>query len=78
MAMDPSEIPPPSKLSKIAMLGTFPPLRGLSSYCLELSVAVADLVPVEFISFRKLYPGFLYPCGDLKDEDSFKSAEDQR
>jgi glycosyltransferase involved in cell wall biosynthesis len=60
------------------MLGTFPPLRGLSSYCLELSVAVADLIPVEFISFRKLYPGFLYPGGDLKDDDSFPSAEHER
>ena len=57
------------------MLGTFPPLRGLSSYCLELAVAVAELAQVEFISFRKLYPGFLYPGGDLKDDDSFPSGE---
>ena len=76
--MDPSEIPPSSKLSKIAMLGTFPPLRGLSSYCLELAVAVAELVQVEFISFRKLYPGFLYPGGNLKDDDSFPPAEHKR
>ena len=53
------------------MLGSFPPLRGLSSYCLELSMALADLVQVEFISFKKLYPGFIYPGGDLKNDYTY-------
>jgi glycosyltransferase involved in cell wall biosynthesis len=75
--MDFSESPPSSELSKIAMLGTFPPLRGLSSYCLELSKALADLVKVEFLSFKKLYPGFLYPGGRLKDDCSFPITEHQ-
>lgn len=56
------------------MLGTLPPLRGLSSYCLELALAMANLVPVEFISFKKLYPGFLYPGGRLKEDHSFPDA----
>ena len=56
------------------MLGTFPPLRGLSSYCLAISLALADLVRVEFISFKKLYPGFLYPGGGLKEDHSFPAA----
>jgi glycosyltransferase involved in cell wall biosynthesis len=56
---------------KIAMLGTFPPLRGLSSYCLELSMALADHVRVSFISFKHLYPGFLYPGGELKDDTTY-------
>ena len=60
------------------MLGTFPPLRGLSSYCLDLSLAVADLVQVEFISFKKLYPEFLYPGGDLKEDHSFPPATHAR
>ena len=50
------------------MLGTFPPLRGLSSYCLELSMALARRVHVEFISFKHLYPGFLYPGGGLQED----------
>ena len=41
------------------MLGSYPPLRALSSYCLELASSVADLAEVEFISFKKLYPAFL-------------------
>ena len=72
------ETPRSSKLSKVAMLGTFPPLRGLSSYCFELSMAIADLVKVEFLSFKKLYPGFLYPGGGLKEDHSFPAAEHER
>lgn len=56
------------------MLGSFPPLRGLSSYCLEIASALARLVDVEFISFKKIYPGFLYPGGDLKEDHSFPTA----
>ena len=76
--MDLSETPPVSGVSKVAMLGSFPPLRGLSSYCLELSLAMADLIQVEFISFKKLYPGFLYPGGGLKEDHSFPAAEHER
>ena len=59
------------KVKKIAMLGSFPPLRGLSSYCFEIAAALAVSVNVEFISFKKLYPKFLYPGGDLKDDHTF-------
>lgn len=59
------------EVTKIAMLGTFPPLRGLSSYCLALTTALADLVQIEFISFKRLYPGFLYPGGNLKNDHTF-------
>jgi glycosyltransferase involved in cell wall biosynthesis len=55
------------------MLGSWPPLRGLSSYCLEIASALARRVNVEFISFKKIYPAFLYPGGGLKDDDSFPS-----
>jgi glycosyltransferase involved in cell wall biosynthesis len=56
---------------KIAILGSFPPLRALSSYCLELSLALSELGKIEFISFKKIYPAFLYPGGDLRDDPSF-------
>ncbi len=72
------ETPRSSKLSKVAMLGTLPPLRGLSSYCFALSLALADRVRVEFISFNKLYPGFLYPGGSLDEDHSFPAAEHER
>jgi len=53
------------------MLGSLPPLRGLSSYCLELASSVSNLAEVEFISFKKLYPAFLYPGGGLEDDHTF-------
>ncbi len=58
---------------KIALVGTLPPLRGLSSYCREFAMALADVRPVEFISFNKLYPASLYPGGGLKEDGSFPS-----
>jgi len=56
---------------KIVMLGSLPPIRALSSYCLELANAVAELGRVQFISFKKMYPTMAYPGGDLKDDHSF-------
>jgi len=57
------------------MLGSLPPLRALSSYCLELALAVADIEEVEFISFRKIYPARLYPGGDLEDDHTFPTLK---
>ena len=51
------------------MLGSLPPIRGISSYCLELSKAVASKCHVNFITYRdeKIYPSFLYPGGTATD-----------
>jgi glycosyltransferase involved in cell wall biosynthesis len=62
---------PPVAPIKIAILGSFPPLRALSNYCLGLSLALSEMGRIEFISFKKIYPAFLYPGGDLIDDDSF-------
>ncbi len=48
-----------------------PPLRALSSYCLELAHAMADLCRVRFLSFKKIYPTAAYPGGDLRDDHTF-------
>ncbi len=53
---------------RVAMVGSLPPLRGISGFCRELALSVCRLVPVEFISFRAMYPRFLYPGGDTRDE----------
>ncbi len=53
------------------MLGSLPPLRALSSYCLEFALAAADVADVEFMSFKRIYPSFLYPGGNLQDDDTF-------
>lgn len=55
----------------VAMLGTMPPIRALSSYCLELARAVAELGRVQFISFKKIYPTVAYPGRDLSEDHTF-------
>lgn len=65
----------PLPIRKVAILGTMPPIRALSSYCFELSRAVAEMCQVEFISFKKIYPSFLYPGGKLEDDDTYPPVE---
>jgi len=60
-------------VNTIAMLGSFPPLRGVSAYCLELATAMAERCRVDFISFRKMYPSALYPGGNLTNDPTFPS-----
>ena len=60
---------------RIVMLGSLPPIRALSSYCLELAYAVAELGRVQFISFKKMYPAMAYPGRDLKDDHSFPAIK---
>ena len=60
-------------IESVAILGTMPPIRALSSYCLELAHAIADLGRVQFISFKKIYPSAVYPGGGLRDDHTFPS-----
>ncbi|TET72251.1 MAG: glycosyltransferase [Candidatus Aminicenantes bacterium] len=48
---------------KITLIGTLPPVKGLSPYCQELLKSLSKKMKVEFIGFKKLYPDFLYPGG---------------
>jgi len=60
------------------MLGTLPPLRGLSSYCFELARAVSDRCDIDFLSFKHLYPSFLYPGGDLEEDSTFPPIQSNK
>jgi glycosyltransferase involved in cell wall biosynthesis len=62
-------------IKHVAMLGSLPPLRALSPYCLGLATAMAEAVKVEFISFDKIYPGFLYPGRDLEEDHTFPAID---
>jgi glycosyltransferase involved in cell wall biosynthesis len=46
---------------KITMIGTLPPLKGISAYCLELVGAISRHIKIKFINFKSLYPKWLYP-----------------
>jgi glycosyltransferase involved in cell wall biosynthesis len=54
---------------KITMIGALPPLTWNSTYSLELSRSLAQYVDLVFISFKKLYPTFLYPSGKVKGKN---------
>ena len=60
---------------RVALLGSLPPLRGLSSYCFELVKALVEFGKIEFISFSKMYPAQLYPGGDLQDDHTFPEID---
>ena len=55
-------------ISKVTMIGALPPLKGNAYYCLSLSQEMSRRIATEFISFKRLYPGFLYP-GGVEDND---------
>lgn len=60
-------------IESVAILGTMPPLRALSSYCLELANAIGNLCKVRFLSFKKIYPTAAYPGGDLRNDHTYPS-----
>lgn len=56
-------------------MGTLPPVKGLSPYCQELLKSLSKKIEVEFISFKELYPDFLYPGGTKVRHWNHKPAE---
>ena len=49
------------------MIGTLPPIKGLSPYCYHLAKALATKIDLEVICFKSIQPDFLY-SGGTKDE----------
>jgi glycosyltransferase involved in cell wall biosynthesis len=60
-------------MDSVSILGSLPPLRALSSYCYSFFQAISRLTDAEFISFKSIYPSFLYPGGALKQDNTFPS-----
>jgi len=54
----------------ISVIGTLPPVKGLSAYTLEFLKALAACNPVDFIGFKKLYPEVMYPGGTVDHSSS--------
>ena len=47
----------------VTMVGTLPPVKGISDTCIELLRELDRLQSVYFLNFSKIYPPFLYPGG---------------
>lgn len=60
---------------KVTLIGTLPPIKGLSPYCQELLKSLSKNIEVEFIGFKKLYPDFLYPGGTRVKDNNYKTPE---
>jgi len=56
---------------KVTLIGTLPPIKGISPYCMELLKSISQKAEVEFIGFKKLYPDFLYPGGTAVADKSY-------
>jgi glycosyltransferase involved in cell wall biosynthesis len=57
------------------IIGTLPPIKGLSPYCQELVNSLSKNVEIEFIGFKKLYPDFLYPGGTKFTDANYRIVE---
>lgn len=49
----------------VTMIGTLPPLKGMSQYIKSLLAPLSEITPIYFIGFKSLYPNWLYPGGTL-------------
>lgn len=47
---------------KVTLVGTLPPLLGVSEVCLGLIESLKEKVDLEFFSFKDLFPSFLHPA----------------
>lgn len=55
----------------VTLLGTWPPIPGISAYCFQLADALSRRVRLEVLTFSSLYPNFLYPGGPVPRDEGF-------
>ncbi|MEM4270860.1 MAG: glycosyltransferase [Candidatus Pacearchaeota archaeon] len=53
----------------VSFVGTLPPIKGISDYCLEQVKSLSKEIDIEFFNFSSIYPEFLYPGGETKEID---------
>lgn len=60
----------------VSMLGTLPPQKALSSYCLGLATALdAAGAQLFFYSFSSLYPAWLHPSKETQEDPTFRKID---
>ena len=58
---------------KVTMVGTFPPIKGISEYCVHLAGALGRRIEVDFVGFSHIYPEWLYPGGTKEQDDTLRA-----
>lgn len=56
-----------TKISSVTVLSSFPPIKGITAYTLAFVQELEKQVKVDVLSFKAIYPEFLYP-GGTKDK----------
>src|SRR3972149_3444430 len=59
---------------RITMVGSLPPIKGMSAYCLSLVQGLSKIIQIDFINFKTIFPPipFLYPIDEKEDDKVFK------
>lgn len=57
---------------RITMVGSLPPIKGMSAYCLSQVQALSKLIKIDFINFKTIYPRIIYPIEEKEDDKVFK------
>ncbi|MEK6958079.1 MAG: glycosyltransferase family 4 protein [archaeon] len=65
-------------VNKVTLLGTLPPIKGISDYCIEQTRTLGERINVVFLNFKAIYPEFLYPGSTKEDDPSFRVPESPR
>ncbi|HLC79208.1 MAG TPA: glycosyltransferase family 4 protein [archaeon] len=56
-------------MDSITMVGTLPPIKGVSDYCIEQCKSLSSSLEINFYNFSDIYPEFLYKGGGTKEND---------
>jgi glycosyltransferase involved in cell wall biosynthesis len=59
----------------VTLVGTMPPIKGISDYCIEQIKSLSNFVSLEFYGFKSIYPEYFYPGGKTKEYDKTFSLE---
>lgn len=57
---------------RITMIGTLPPIKGVSDYCIEQVETLCKKIKIDFINFKSIYPKFLYPQDPEEKDQVFQ------
>lgn len=57
---------------RITMIGTLPPIKGVSDYCIEQVETLCKKIKIDFINFKSIYPTCLYPQDPEEKDQVFQ------
>lgn len=63
---------------KVTLLGTLPPIKGISGYCIEQVSSLSKKIAIEFINFKSIYPECLYPGGTKEFDHGFSIKSNRK